>query len=68
MDTIGNCQRPVLSISVSQHMHNKPVKISAQLVVKVGQIFPENVCKTLALWFYQILLENACLMALSNFA
>ena len=23
LDTIGNCQRPVFSLGVSQHMHNK---------------------------------------------
>ena len=30
LGTIGNCQRPVLSIGVSQHMHkmlNEPVKV-----------------------------------------
>ena len=32
VDTIGNCQRPVFSLGVSQHMHKitKPVKIWAQ--------------------------------------
>ena len=40
LDTIGNCQRPVFSLGVSQQVHkliNKPVKIWAQLVVKVAR-------------------------------
>ena len=32
LDTFGNCQRPMFSLGVSQHM---PVKIWAQLVVEV---------------------------------
>ena len=31
LDTFGNCQRPIFSLSVSQQMH-EPVKIWAQLV------------------------------------
>ena len=37
LDSIGNCQRPVFSLGVSQHMHkiSKPVKILAQLAAKL---------------------------------
>ena len=40
LDTIGNCQRPVFSLGVFQHMHinNKHVKIWAQSVVEVWDI------------------------------
>ena len=37
LNTIGNCQRPVFSLGVSQQYayNNKPVKILVQLVVEV---------------------------------
>ena len=38
LDTIGNCQRPVFSLSVSQHAWNKkPVEIWTQLDVEVAR-------------------------------
>ena len=39
LDTIGNCQRPVFSLGVSQHMHKnyKSVKILAQSVMNVAR-------------------------------
>jgi hypothetical protein len=39
MDTFGNCQRPIFSLGVSQHIHknNKPVKIWTQLVINVAK-------------------------------
>ena len=38
LDTIGNCQRRVFSLGVSQHRHKtKPVTIGAQLVVEVAR-------------------------------
>ena len=46
LDTIGNCQRPVFSLAVSQHMHtctnNKPVKIWAQSVISYEIIMREK--------------------------
>ena len=39
LDTFGFRQRPVFSLCVSQQMHknNKPVKIWAQLIIKVAR-------------------------------
>ena len=40
LDALGNCQRPVFSLGVSQHTmyayNNKSVKIWTQLVIKVA--------------------------------
>ena len=44
VDTIGNCQSPVFSLGVSQHMHDitKLVKILTQLLVKVARYLKEK--------------------------
>ena len=47
LDTIGNCQRLVFTLAVSQHMHKTTVKISvkiwAQSVVEVARIMKEKI-------------------------
>ena len=61
LDTVGNCQKPVFPLGVSQHYseNNKPVKNSAQLVKLRQNIGRKNTLVAQVVWFQMLDFETS---------